>query len=69
METSAIVMLISHYIPAQYLAIVACIGWGLSEALSMIPQVKANGVFQLIYNVFQKLFAKEENVDKPTGQS
>jgi hypothetical protein len=58
METSAIVLLISHYIPAPYLAIVALIGWGLSEALALIPQVKSNSVFQLIFNVFQSLFNK-----------
>jgi len=65
METSAIVMLLSHYIPVQYIAIVACIGWGLSEALSLIPAIKANGVFQLIYQIFQKLFTKEENLIEP----
>ena len=59
METSVIVMAITHFIPAPYLAIIALIGWGLSEALSMIPSIKANGVFQLVYNIFQKLFQKE----------
>lgn len=28
---------------------------GLSEALSLIPAVKANGIFQLIFTILQKL--------------
>ncbi|MEW6654737.1 MAG: hypothetical protein AB1394_14895 [Bacteroidota bacterium] len=31
----------------------------LSEALSMIPWVKANGVFQLIYNVIKTIAGKK----------
>ena len=33
---------------------------GLSEALSLIPAVKANGVFQLVLNVLKKLAPKKE---------
>jgi len=32
--------------------------FGISESLSMIPQIKANGVFQLIFNVL-KSFKKQ----------
>lgn len=28
--------------------------WGLSEALSFIPQVKANGIFQMIFEALKK---------------
>jgi hypothetical protein len=28
--------------------------WGLSEALSFIPSVKANGVFQMIFEALKK---------------
>jgi hypothetical protein len=28
--------------------------WGLSEALSFIPAVKANGVFQMIFEALKK---------------
>lgn len=29
--------------------------WGISELLSLIPGIKANGVFQLIYNMLKFL--------------
>lgn len=29
--------------------------FGVSEALSLIPQVKSNGVFQMIYNLLKSL--------------
>ena len=37
---------------------VVCLGalWGVSEALSLIPSVKANGVFQLVFNIIQRLY-------------
>ncbi len=31
-------------------AMIIGILFGISEALSMIPQIKANGIFQAIYN-------------------
>jgi hypothetical protein len=31
---------------------------GISEALSLIPQIKANGVFQLVHNALQSLKKK-----------
>lgn len=33
---------------------------GLSEALSLIPSVKSNGVFQLISNLLKALLGKKE---------
>jgi hypothetical protein len=37
------------------LSLIFGVAWGISEALSLIPQVKANGIFQLIYNVLKRL--------------
>lgn len=36
------------------LMVIAVLG-GISEALSLIPAVKANGVFQLIFNALKAL--------------
>ena len=33
--------------------------WGLSEALSFIPAVKANGVFQMVFEAIKKAAGKE----------
>ncbi len=33
--------------------------FGVSETLSLIPQVKANGVFQLIYGIIATLAGKK----------
>ncbi|GAH83483.1 unnamed protein product [marine sediment metagenome] len=33
----------------------------VSEALSLIPSVKANGVFQMLWNVLKILAGKKEN--------
>jgi hypothetical protein len=32
--------------------------WGLSEALSFIPAVKANGVFQMVVGLIKKIAGK-----------
>jgi xanthine/uracil permease len=32
---------------------------GVSEALSMIPQIKSNGVFQLIFGIIKALGGKK----------
>ena len=48
-------------VPAKYTALVATTGtvlWLISEALSYIPAVKANGVFQLVFGWLGKLFSK-----------
>ena len=40
-------------------SILFIVGYALfivSEALSLIPSVKANGVFQLVFNVIQRLY-------------
>jgi hypothetical protein len=40
------------------LLILAVLG-GVSEALSLIPAVKANGVFQLVANILKTLLGKK----------
>lgn len=37
------------------LAIIFGVLFGISEALSLIPQVKSNGVFQMIFNILGAL--------------
>lgn len=37
------------------LAAVSTAAWGICEALNMIPSVRANSVFQLIYNFLGSL--------------
>ncbi len=32
--------------------------FAVSEALSLIPQVKSNGIFQLVFNVIKKVAGK-----------
>jgi hypothetical protein len=44
--------------PMTIATIVATGLWGISEALSMIPAVKANGVFQAIYNILKAVAGK-----------
>lgn len=39
---------------ANTIAVIATAAWAVSEALSLIPQVKANGVFQLMFNIIRK---------------
>lgn len=41
----------------KILLAVAVLG-GISEALSLIPQIRANGVFQLVYNALKGLKEK-----------
>ncbi len=41
--------------PHTWVIILAAL-WSVSEALSLIPQVKSNGVFQLVFNVIQRLY-------------
>jgi hypothetical protein len=38
----------------KILLVLAVLG-GISEALSLIPQIKANGIFQLLNNALQSL--------------
>jgi hypothetical protein len=33
--------------------------WVVSEALSYIPAIKANGIFQLIHNIFNSLTGRK----------
>jgi len=44
---------------SKLLLALAVIG-GISEALSLIPSVKANGVFQLVQNILKALLGKKE---------
>jgi hypothetical protein len=41
----------------KIILIIAVLG-GVSEALSLIPSIEANGVFQLVSNVLKKLKEK-----------
>jgi hypothetical protein len=41
--------------PHTWVIILAAL-WSVSEALSLIPAVKSNGVFQVIFNVIQRLY-------------
>jgi hypothetical protein len=41
------------------LAIIFGVLFGISEALSLIPAVKANGIFQTIYNLLKTLAGKK----------
>ena len=43
----------------KLLLVLAVLG-GLSEALSLIPSIKANGVFQIISNALKALLGKKE---------
>lgn len=43
----------------KMLLILAVLG-GVSEALSLIPAVKANGVFQLVVNILKALLGKKD---------
>lgn len=43
---------------AETLAIIFGVLWTISEGLSMIPKVKSNGIFQLIYNTLKTLAGK-----------
>lgn len=46
------------YLTPENLAIIFGVLFGISEALSGIPAIKANGVFQSIYNVVKSLAGK-----------
>ena len=41
------------------MVIIGCL-FAISEALSVIPAVKANGIFQAIFNILKALVAKKE---------
>jgi len=43
----------------KLLLVMAVLG-GISEALSLIPSIKANGIFQLISNALKALLGKKE---------
>ena len=39
-------------------AIISTAAWAVSEALSLIPAVRANGIFQLIVNILGSIRGK-----------
>lgn len=41
--------------PATIFAAVFAVLWSLSEALSFIPKIKANGIFQAVVNILKAL--------------
>ena len=41
------------------MVIIGCL-FAISEAFSVIPAVKANGIFQAIFNILKALVAKKE---------
>ena len=43
----------------ENLSLVLAILLGISEALSLVPQIKANGIFQLILDLLKKLSPKK----------
>lgn len=43
---------------ANTIAIIATAAWAVSEALSLIPSVRANGLFQLLAMLVKKLAGK-----------
>ena len=44
----------------QHIELILAVLLGVSEALAVIPQVKANSIFQLIADVLKKLAKKPE---------
>lgn len=44
---------------AQTVSIALGVALAISEALSMIPAVKANGIFQAIYNMIKRMSGKK----------
>jgi len=47
-----------EYLNKETLTVVLAAAVALSEALSLIPAVKANGIFQAIYNGLKSLAGK-----------
>lgn len=43
-------MVLPAWLTVETALLIVSVLWGISEALALIPQVKANSVFQLIYN-------------------
>lgn len=43
---------------SDVIAIIATAAWAVSEALSLIPAVKSNGLFQLIVAIIRKVAGK-----------
>lgn len=43
----------------EHVELILAVLLGLSEALALIPQVKANGIFDLVLGILKKLVSKE----------
>lgn len=37
------------------LTLILAVAFGISEALSLIPKIKGNGIFQTVYELLKKL--------------
>ena len=44
----------------ENLAIALGVLFGISEALSLVPSIKANGIFQLVLNILKAILKKPE---------
>lgn len=47
------------FLTKENLTIILSAALALSEALSLIPEVKANGIFQAVFNGLKKVAGKE----------
>lgn len=45
---------------SQNYGLVLAVLWGLSETLALIPGIKSNSVFQLIYNALKAILGKKD---------
>lgn len=48
---------------ANLVTLLLGVGFGISEALAMIPEVKSNSVFQAVYNTLKALSGNSEKND------
>lgn len=46
----------------MYVTVIFGCLFAISEALTVIPSVKSNGVFQMIYNVLKTITGKDKQV-------
>jgi hypothetical protein len=44
----------------QHIELILAVLLGVSESLALIPQVKANGIVQLVLEILKKLVAKKD---------
>lgn len=46
-------------------AVIATALWGICEVLALIPSIKANSVFTLIYDAIKKVVPKKDEPQPP----